>query len=125
MKISNEMEQVPSEIGGESNSSRQDKVGEQLRRIAADFLEMESNKKSLITVTRATVSKDLKGSTIFITVLPEAYEGTALGFAKRNAGEFRDYVKSKMKMRTLPFFSFEIDKGEKIRQKIDELEEKK
>ncbi|OGZ04091.1 MAG: hypothetical protein A2648_02920 [Candidatus Lloydbacteria bacterium RIFCSPHIGHO2_01_FULL_41_20] len=116
------MEPIYIEPDGENNnSSRQDKVSEQLRRIAADFLEMESNKKSLITVTRATVSKDLKGSTIFITVLPENYENSALGFAKRNAGEFRDYVKSKIKLRVLPFFSFEIDKGEKIRQKIDEM----
>ena len=109
----------------ENNSSRQDKVSEQLRRIAADFLEMESNKKSLITVTRTTISKNFSSATIFITVLPESYENTALSFAKRNAGEFRNYVKSKMKLRVLPFFTFEIDKGEKTRQKIDELGKKK
>ncbi len=109
----------------ETNSSRREKVSEQLRRTAADFLERESNKESLITVTGATISKDLKVSTIFITVLPETYEATALDFARRNAGEFREYTKSRIKMRTLPFFSFEIDKGEKTRQKIDELGNKK
>ncbi|MEK7558369.1 MAG: ribosome-binding factor A [Patescibacteria group bacterium] len=109
----------------DKNSSRQNKVSEQLRRTAADFLEIESNKKSLITVTRAAISKNLKEATIFITVLPESYETTALNFTRRNAGEFREYTKSKMKLRILPFFSFEIDKGEKTRQKIDELGNKK
>jgi len=116
--ISNGMEE---NLPGEVPSQRQEKVNERLRRLAADFLELESNKTSLITVTRADASKDLKRATLFITVLPESREEGALLFARRKSGEFRDYVKSKMKMRSVPFFTFEIDKGEKTRRKIDEL----
>lgn len=93
-------------------------------RVAAEFLEMESNKTALITVTRATISPDFKQVTIYITVLPEEREVQALDFAKRKLGPFRDYAKSKLKFRMLPFFNFEIDKGEKIRQQIDELARK-
>ena len=106
---------------GEAPSERQEKVNERLRRLAADFLERESNKTSLITVTRADASKDLKRASLFITVLPESREEQALYFARRKSAEFREYVKSKMKMRAIPFFTFEIDKGEKARRKIDEL----
>ncbi len=40
---------------------------------------------------------------------------------KRKRAEFREFFKGKARMRALPFFDFEIDKGEKNRQKIDEI----
>ena len=41
---------------------RQNKVKENIRNLVADFLKAESNRTSLITVTDANVSKDLKFS---------------------------------------------------------------
>ncbi|MDP3958363.1 MAG: ribosome-binding factor A [bacterium] len=107
-----------------ANTHRGEKAEEHLKRVAAEFLAMESNRTALITVTRAEVSKDLKRATIFITVLPEERETQALEFARRRLADFRDYVKEKMKYRTLPFFAFEIDKGEKGRQRLDEISKK-
>ena len=101
--------------------NRQEKVSELLRNLTAEFLERESNHQSLITVTTANVSSDLKRATVFITVLPEDKEAAALDFAKRKRKELREFVKSKTKFRVLPFLDIEIDKAEKIRQKIDEL----
>ncbi len=109
----------------EGNTLRQERASEQLKRLAADFLEMESNKTTLITVTRADISKDFKNATLYITVLPEERESQALDFARRKLTPLRNYVKSKMKFRVLPFFNFEIDIGEKTRRKIDELSKKK
>lgn len=105
-------------------SFRMERAEGLLVRVAAEFLEIESNKTALITVTRATISYDFKNSTIFITVLPEKMEVPALDFARRKLGPFRDYAKSKLKFRVLPFFNIEIDKGEKVRQQIDELRRK-
>lgn len=106
------------------NMFRREKAQGLLKRIAAEFLEIESNKTALITVTRTAISPDFKQATIYITVLPEERESSALDFAKRKLGPFRDYTKSKVKFRMLPFFNIEIDKGEKTRQKIDELSRK-
>ena len=100
---------------------RQEKVQENLKHLAAQFLEKESNGTSLITVTTANVSKDLKKATLFITVFPDSNEESALNFARRKRSDLRDFVKSKLKMRTSPFLEFEIDSGEKNRQRIDEL----
>ncbi|MFH1402528.1 MAG: ribosome-binding factor A [Patescibacteria group bacterium] len=100
---------------------RQNKVKENIKNLAAQFLSMESNRVSLITVTNATVSKDLKKATIFISVLPETSEKSALNFAKRKRSDIRDFLKEKLKMKTIPFLDFELDMGEKNRQKIDEL----
>lgn len=102
-------------------SQRQQKVAEQIAHLAADFLGKESNRQSLITVTRADVSPDLAKATVFFTVMPEGYEDNALDFVKRKRTEFRSYVKKNTQLRRLPFFDFEIDHGEKHRQHLDTL----
>jgi len=100
---------------------RQSKVKDLLKEMAAQFLQSESNYTSLITVTNADVSRDLKKATIFVTVFPEDSEKDALNFLKRKRRGFKEFVKSKARLRRIPFFDFEIDKGEKNRQLIDSL----
>jgi len=46
---------------------------------------------------------------------------SALEFSKRNAGAFREFVSTRLSLRLLPYFSFEIDRGEKMRQKLEGL----
>jgi len=100
---------------------RQEKVNKLVQKLAADFLESESNRTSLITVTGANVSSDLRSAEIFITVLPVEAEGDALNFVKRKRSDLRDYLKKRTKMRVIPFLEFVIDQGEKNRQRIDEI----
>jgi len=102
-------------------SLRNSRICEQIKMLAATFLERESDRTSMITVTNATISKDLKNATVFFTVYPEEKEGVALKFVKRQRSGFRDYVKTHTTMKRLPFFDFAIDMGEKNRQRIDEL----
>lgn len=90
-----------------------------LRDLAARFLALESNRTSLITVTRVGTADHGAQATIYFTVLPESAEAAALDFLKRKRSEFRDYVKEHARLMRIPFFDFEIDKGEKARQKID------
>ncbi len=100
---------------------RNEKVANFLKELSAQFLEHESNGTSLITVTSCNVSPDLKRATIFITVLPDEKETSALAFVKRQRSELRDYIKKNMQTKVIPFVDIEIDHGEKNRQKIDEL----
>ncbi|MFA4975554.1 MAG: ribosome-binding factor A [Candidatus Paceibacterota bacterium] len=100
---------------------RNEKVANLLKELGAQFLERENNNTSLITVTSCNVSPDIKKATIFITVLPDNKEHDALDFAKRKRGEMRTFFKKNIQIKTIPFIDIEIDKGEKNRQKIDEL----
>ncbi len=102
-------------------SLRQEKVANLVKKLSAQFLQIESSGQSLITVTNCTISPDLKKATIFISVLPEKSEEFALNFIKRKRTDLRDYIKKNTKMRVLPFIEVELDIGEKNRQKIDEL----
>jgi len=100
---------------------RKEKVTKLIKELSASFLERENNHSSLLTVTDCNVSPDLKKATIFISVLPDDKENAALGFVKRKRGELRDFLKKNMTIKIIPFLDVEIDKGEKNRQRIDEL----
>lgn len=102
-------------------TNRNEKVANLIKELSAQFLGRENNKTSLITVISCNTSPDLKRATIFITVLPESKEHDALDFAKRKRRELREFLKKNLQIKTIPFLDIEIDKGEKHRQKIDEL----
>src|SRR3989344_3345464 len=99
---------------------RDEILKEFIRKTAGEFIQKESNYTSLVTITDVSLAERGKRSTIFFTVLPEKKEETVLDFLKRKRTLFRKFFKNKARMRTLPFFDFAIDKGEKNRQHIDE-----
>ncbi len=92
-----------------------------LRDVAAEFMAREAGRGSLITVTRAMLSEDNKRASIYITVLPDTAEESALSFANRNRTELRAFFKTRIKGALPPDITFEIDMGEKNRQRLDEL----
>lgn len=101
--------------------NRDEKLKDLIKKVAAEFMQRESNYTSIITITDVSVSDRGQRATIFFTVLPDSKEKAALGFAKRSRAEFREFFAKNARMRALPFFDFEIDGGEKNRQHIDEI----
>lgn len=85
------------------------------------YIAREAGRNTLITPTRATFSKDRKNATIFVSVYPEAQEGKALEFLMRHKDLFRNELKKTTRFARLPFIWFEIDQGERARQKFDEV----
>jgi ribosome-binding factor A len=102
-------------------SERSETMRERLREAAAEFLARESNGQSLITVTQAQVDERGQRATIFITVLPDSAEVKALEFANRNKKEFGMFLLKKVRGMRIPQLEFVLDKGEKMRQRLDEL----
>ena len=102
-------------------TKRQTQVSLEVLAIAQDFFQRESSGASMITVTRADVSADMRHGTIFITVLPENKEEAAINFAKRMRSELRHYVMKRLPVKVIPFFEVEIDYGEKNRLHVDAL----
>lgn len=102
-------------------SNRDERMKEILRNLATRFLLVNGNNSSLLTVTHINLTRDGKYATIFFTVFPESFEKTALEFSKRKRSEFREFIKENSKLGRIPQIDFEIDSGEKNRQKIDTL----
>jgi ribosome-binding factor A len=102
-------------------SKRQTQIAQLITERAADYFARESNYLSLITVTRADISPDLKNVIVFLSILPVSAEQEALEFAKRSRSEFREFLTEKTRLKHVPTIDFEIDYGEKNRQRIDDL----
>ncbi len=100
---------------------KEEKLNKNFQKIIAEFIERESNRLSLITVTKCEISKDQKQLKVFVSVFPEEKEQQALNFLERKKREIREYLKKRIRTRVIPFLSFHQDKGEKNRQKIDQL----
>ncbi len=100
---------------------REEKIANHIRELAATFIEQEASPASLITVTRVVLATGGKHATILVSVLPREKENAAFGFIKRNLGEMRMFIQSRLKIHPIPFLDVEIDEGEKNRQKIDDL----
>ena len=103
------------------SDNRSDKIIKIIKKAAAEFMQKESNGASLITITDVKLSNDEKYANILFTVLPEDKEDAVLEFTKRIRSEFRQYIKNNTKLGRIPSFDFQVDLGEKHRQKIDTI----
>ncbi len=103
------------------DTGKQEKIESQIAQIAALFIERESNKTALITVTKVELIDRGRSANIYISVLPEDGEESALNFLKRKRNDLRTAIKKGINMQNIPFVDVQIDKGEKARQTIDAL----
>src|SRR3989344_1349887 len=102
-------------------SLRHEKMESALREVAAEFMAREAGPQSLITVTGVRMAEDGNSATILITVLPDTLEGEAVKFANRNRGELGTFLTKRVRGMRAPHLEFMIDRGEKNRQRLDEL----
>jgi ribosome-binding factor A len=103
------------------DTGKQEKIEQQMKELAAQFIERESNKTALITVTRVAMLDRGRSAMIYISVLPEDGEESALNFLKRKRHDLRTVIKKGVNTHTIPFIDVCIDKGEKARHTIDTL----
>jgi ribosome-binding factor A len=94
---------------------------EHLKQAAAEWIERESNRTTMVTVTDAVLSQDKKRLKILFTVLPDDKEAQVLDFLSRRKRDFFEYVDTRLKVGRMPEISFAVDTGEKNRQRIDFL----
>lgn len=102
-------------------SNRHEKIAHMIKEVAATYIERESNREALITITRVEIINRGRGAIIFFTVLPERAEEAALNFLKRKRPEIREELTEVLRIHPIPFLDVEIDNGEKARQTIDAL----
>lgn len=85
------------------------KIISALEHTAAEFINRESNRQSLITVTRAMLDDSASEATIFISIYPDTQAHGALDFLNRNIDDFKRFVRSRLKMHNIPRYRFMQD----------------
>ena len=101
--------------------ARDEKLRELIRELAGDYFARESNRQSLITITAVEILKKGSKARLLVTVMPEQKEEAALSFMHRQLTEFRAHVMSKARLMRVPYFEVALDRGEKNRQRLDEV----
>lgn len=89
--------------------------------LVANFIREEANANPLITVTRLDIAPNYRNITVFFTTIPESGQDDALIFLMRKGGALRGYVMKHSNLKIVPYFTFEIDFGERNRQLIDTI----
>lgn len=98
-----------------------DRAAHVIGRAAAEFIERNAGKDSLITVTRTVPSSRGDHFTVFVSVLPDDKIRPALSFLDRQREDFSDYLRRHARLRPMPRIDFALDEGEKNRQRLDQL----
>lgn len=101
--------------------SRLEKLNKEMRKAFGEFIERESNKQSLVTVTRCDTAPDLSNVIVYVSVFPTDAEKQVINFLNRRKYDARSYMKKRVVSRVIPQVNFMIDLGEKNRQHIDQL----
>lgn len=101
-------------------AARDDRAVSILLENVGRYIAREAGRDTLITPTRALFSKDRKHATIYVSVFPEGQDEFAITFLMRHKDMFRNELKKTTRFARLPFIRFEIDKGEKARQHLDD-----
>lgn len=102
-------------------SLRTDKVNSLLRNIVSSFIGREFKNGAIITVTHVDVINDLKKAKIFISIFPDNKSDEIMKLLQNKSWDLKKYAQPLLKMKFLPEFEFEIDYGEKNRQKLEEI----
>lgn len=102
-------------------SIRDEKITSLLVHVAGNFISREAGRGTLITPTRAEISRDHTHITIFVSVFPIEHKDDALAFLTRRKDDFREFLKKESRLSRLPFVQFAYDYGEVNRQHLDEL----
>lgn len=98
-----------------------EKVMSRLVHLAGEYIAREAGRGTLITPTRAEMSRDGTNVTIFVSVFPDSDAENAMKFLARHAHDFRDYMREESRIARLPRVRFEHDLGEMHRQHLDEI----
>jgi len=103
------------------NTDRNRKIEEQVKEVVAKLIERESNKSAMITVTNVELQDHGRSAMIYLSVLPESGEDSAINFLKRKRPEMREAIKKQLNIRTIPFLDVQIDIGQKALHTIETL----
>ena len=104
-----------------TNKHKDERFSSLITKFAGEYFSVEANSNILMTITRTEIEDKGKRATIFFTTLPEEKQETTLEFARRKNRDFRKFIMDKKSFGFVPKIYFEIDFGERNRQRIDEL----
>lgn len=109
------------ESGGEYR--RSDRVASEIREVMALVVNRFSKEPRLsrATITRVSMSHDLRNATIFFTVFPGDDPTLYQGYFDRNRGTLRKELASRIRIKYIPGLIFVHDSGGSDEDRIEQI----
>lgn len=107
-----------------SNSHKLERVNEELKRELSNIINYElknSKVTGIISVTKVSVTPDLRYARVWITALNCKNKKETLLGLKQSAGFIRSSIAKKVNMRITPEFVFEFDESIEYGVRIDSI----
>lgn len=89
--------------------------------IASSFVRFEVDPTAMVTVTRTELSEDLKTAKFLISVFPNEKEREILASLNKKNSIFKNYLRTKTRMKFLPLAFFELDRSWETELKISNV----
>ncbi len=108
-------------------SRRQKKVSRLIKEVLSQILidtVQDTFESSLVTITRIEVTKDLKTSHVYLSVLGKGHKEQILEMLNERKGYFRKHIASRTNLKYNPMLIFSYDPIFDYEEKIDTLLEK-
>jgi ribosome-binding factor A len=87
-------------------TSKDDRLAAALHTAAAEFLNRESNRRSLVTVTHVDWPAGEKTARVFVSVFPQKDTRAVMDFLSRQHDAFMAFLKKSVKLHILPYVTF-------------------
>lgn len=99
---------------------RQDKLNMMFKKLITQFLQRNLG-VALVSVTDFKISKDMHTARAYVAFYPEKNAEEIHSLIESKQKDLRNFLKKNTRVKILPQITFNIDKGEENRQKIDKL----
>lgn len=105
-------------------SQRQLRVGQEIKRILAAFIQKGEIRNlegidTIVTITEVTVSPDLKYASVYLMTLNNSHLQEVIGGLQLAANYLRKQIAAKMQLRYTPELVFKVDKSF---EQVDKIE---
>ena len=105
-------------------NTRLDRINEEIKKEVSNIISFELNNpniKGMITVTKVTVSPDLKYARLQVSMLNVKDKKENLKILKKSSGHIRSEIAKKVNLRYTPELVFELDESMEYGQHINEI----
>lgn len=107
-----------------SNSSRMNKIDEELKKEISNIISTELKNPhltGLISVTKVKTTPDLRYAQVFVSMIGEKSKKQNLSILKQSSGYIRSAIAKKVNLRNTPELVFEFDESLEYGSRIDEI----
>ena len=100
---------------------KKEKLVSLLAEIAGSFVRFEVDPNAMVTVTRTELSEDSKTAKFLVSIFPKNKEREILASLNKKNSVFKNYLKTKTRMKFLPSAFFDLDRSWEVELKIGKI----